>query len=312
MKAWLNENIKNFDVLHLHDFRSYQNYIASRYASKYQVPYIVQAHGDIPYLQKRVLKKLYDSVWGNKIIQHASNLFALTELEKGQYITIGANVQDITIVPNGIDFSHYKELPEPGSFRKKHRIREDEKIVLYLGRLHKTKGIELLITAYKKILDRYPKSRLVLIGPDDGNRNNLIKQIDSYGIHSHVMFLGFIDDAEKKMALVDADVFVTPRYSGYPITFLEACACGVPIITTDSGDPIDWINNNYGYVVKYDQNELSAVIANTLSNSNIKKEIAAGSRTFVYNNFDWEVIASRIVKIYGSIIRTSTGKGDAA
>lgn len=306
MKAWLDRNIRNFDIIHLHDFRSYQNHIASLYANKYQVPYVVQAHGDVPYMQKRALKKLYDQIWGKEIIGRASKLFALTGLEKRQYMAMGADEQKIAIVPNGIDYSHYEDLPEPGSFRKKHRIPQDEKIVLYLGRLHKTKGIELLVSSFRQILDRYPGSRLILIGPDDGNKNSLVKQIDSYGIASNVIFLGFVDDLEKRMALVDADVFVTPRYSGYPITFLEACACGVPIITTDSGDPIDWINNNYGSVVKYDQSELSAAIADMLGNCSIKRRIASDSRSFVSNNFDWKVIAGKVNGIYHDIITKNT------
>ena len=73
IKPWLRENIRKFDVIHMHDFRSYQNIVIHSFAMKYGIPYIVQAHGSVlPFFEKQNLKKLYDFVWGNKILKNAS------------------------------------------------------------------------------------------------------------------------------------------------------------------------------------------------------------------------------------------------
>lgn len=70
MKKQLKKEIKNFDIIHVHDFRTYQNTVIHRYAKKFGIPYVLQAHGDVPILtKKRILKKLYDVIWGKKILK---------------------------------------------------------------------------------------------------------------------------------------------------------------------------------------------------------------------------------------------------
>ena len=78
-------------------------------------------------------------MWGNNVLNNASNLFALTETESEQYKTMGIDEDKITIIPNGIDLNEFQDLSEKGEFRKKYDIKTDEKIILYLGRIHKTK-----------------------------------------------------------------------------------------------------------------------------------------------------------------------------
>jgi len=63
-----------------------------------------------------------------------------------------------------------------------------------------------------------------------------------------VLFRGFVDKAEKTSALVDSEVFVTPKFSGFPTTFLESCAVNCPIVTISS--ELDWVHNTIGYVAE--------------------------------------------------------------
>ena len=70
IKKWLKENIKNFDIVHMHNFRSYQNNVVYRYAKKYNIPFICQAHGSVlPFFSKVSFKKIFDLVWGKKILE---------------------------------------------------------------------------------------------------------------------------------------------------------------------------------------------------------------------------------------------------
>ena len=67
MKKWLNSHIKEFDIIHIHNFRTYQNILIQKYAKKFNIPYILQAHGSLPLIiEKRGLKRLYDLLWGGK------------------------------------------------------------------------------------------------------------------------------------------------------------------------------------------------------------------------------------------------------
>ena len=72
-------------------------------------------------------------------------------MKSGQYIEMGVSKNKIEIIPNGINLSDYQNLPEKGEFRKKYGIKNDEKIILYLGRINRIKGIDMLIEAFSDV-----------------------------------------------------------------------------------------------------------------------------------------------------------------
>ncbi len=150
------------------------------FAMKLGIPYIVQAHGAVSHLsQKKELKKIFDIVWGNKILKDSSGLIALTATESGQYQKMGCPKNKIEIIPNGIDRTKFEELPESGIFRKRYEIKENCKIILYIGRLHTTKGLDLLIDAFYDLNKVQEGTRLVLAGPDDGYLPAILEKIQT-------------------------------------------------------------------------------------------------------------------------------------
>ena len=116
---------------------------------QYDIPYILQARGSVmPFFEKIILKKCYDFKWGNKILRDSSKVIALTQFERSQYMEMSVPEDKIRIVPNGIELDKYNDIPIKGEFRTKFQIDASEKIILYLGRIHKIKGINLLIRAF--------------------------------------------------------------------------------------------------------------------------------------------------------------------
>ena len=295
-------NLKKFDIIHFHGFRTFQSIVVHYYAKKYGVPYILQAHGSVlPTFQKQKLKKIFDLSFGYKILKDASKIIALTKTEAEQYKKMGVDEDKIEIVPNGIDLSEYENLPKRGEFRRKYSIREDEKVVLYIGRLHKSKGIDLLVKAFTDISKDLNNVRLVLVGPDDGYLSALEEFIQELKMDDKVLFTGFVSSNEKTAAFVDADVFVTPSFSGFPVTFLEACACGTPIITTNNGDELEWIHDKVGYVVEYDKDELRDAIFKVLSDEGLRKRFGEGGKKLVEKGFGWDRIIKKIENIYEKV-----------
>ena len=264
------KEVKNFDVIHIHEHRTFLAFIVSYFAKKNNIPYIVQAHGSVmASYQKTWLKKLFDKLWGNNILNNASTLFALTETESEQYKKMGIKKNKIIIIPNGIELTDFQDLPESGDFRKKYDIKTDEKIILYLGRIHKTKGIDLILEACNNFSEDLYNIKLVIVGPDDGYLDKLKKLSYKLTIADKIMFTGPLYQKDKLAAYVDADVFVTPTFSGFPLTFLESCVCGTPIITTNKGDKLDWINE-IGDIVKYEKGSLSDSLTNILENDELR------------------------------------------
>jgi glycosyltransferase involved in cell wall biosynthesis len=293
------KDIQKFDIIHIHTFRSLLAVPIWYYAKKYNIPYILQVHGTVlPISQKQRLKKKFDIFFGYKILRDASKVIALTKTEAEQYKKMGVNENKIEIVPNGVDLSEYDNLPKKGEFRRKYKIGDDEKMILYIGRLHKSKGIDLLVKAFADLSKELGNVRLVLLGPDDGYQlalNGIIKELK---IDNKVLFTGFVNNEEKMAAFVDADVFVTPSFTGFPVTFLEACACGTPVITTNKGDELDWIDEKVGYVVEYDKDQLRDAITKVLRDEELRRRFGEEGKRLVMEEFGWDKIIIEVEGIY--------------
>ena len=299
MASALNENIKDFDIVHAHLYRCFQSVIVHHYAKKYGVPYVLQSHGSaLPFFQKQRLKKLYDWVWGYKILKDATKVIALTKTEAEQYKKMGVNEDKIEIVPNGVNLSEYENLPKRGEFKRKYKIEDDEKVILYLGRIHKIKGIDLLAKAFADLIKELDDVRLVIVGPDDGFLSTLKRQIEGLNIGDKILFTGPLYERDKLKAYVDADVYVLPSvYETFPVTVLEACACGTPVIVTDRCGIAD-IVEKVGYVVEYDKDQLRDAIIKVLNDEGTGRRFREEGMKLVRGEFGWGQIVIKIEGIY--------------
>jgi glycosyltransferase involved in cell wall biosynthesis len=300
MALALNRNIKDFDIVHLHEYRSFQAILVHYYAKKHEIHYVLQAHGALPgIIEKQRLKKLYDRVWGYMILRDASEVIALTKTEAKQYKKMDVDEDKIEIVPNGINLSEYENLPEKGEFRRKYSISDDEKIILYLGRIHKIKGIDLLVKAFADLIEGLDDVRLVLVGHDDGFLSTLKRQIEDLKIGDRILFTGSLYGRDKLEAYVDADVYVLPSvYEIFGITLLEACACGTSVIVTDRCGIADFVDGKVGYVVEYDKNQLRDAIFKILSDEGLRRRFGEEGKRLVEERFNWNRIAEKVENVY--------------
>lgn len=288
LKIWLEKNLKGYDIIHLHNFRSYQNIAIYSFAEKYDIPYILQAHGSVlPFFEKQNLKKMYDFIWGKRLLHYASRVIALTENEAEQYQKMGMVNNKIEIIPNGIDLSQFSDLPQEREFKVKYHIPEKEKMILFLGRIHKIKGIELLISAFSIIIERFPETQLVIVGPDDNYLQELEKHIDQIHLKKKPIFTGALYGREKLAAYVDAAVFVLPsHFEAFPMTLLEAMICGTPVIITNDIKNFDWIHNKAGFVVRRDPDALAQHISILLNDENMRHSLGETGKEIVKREFD--------------------------
>jgi glycosyltransferase involved in cell wall biosynthesis len=306
MKIWLDQNLKGFDIIHLHNFRSYQNIVIRTFAMKYGIPYIVQAHGSVlPFFEKQNLKKLFDFVWGDKILTDAVRLIAVSKVEKAQYLKMGVPESKIEIIPNGIDVSEYTCLPERGVFRKKHGIASGEKIILYLGRLHKSKGIDFLISGFSSLLDHNNNVKLVVAGPDDGFYDILIQQVKNFKIDNSVIFTGPLYKNEKWEAFVDADMLIYPGILEiFGLVPFEAIMCGTPVIVTDDcGCGGIMKEEHCGFVVKFgDVNQLKDQIKKIIDNPEESSNFVANGQEYINKNLNWANLIRKFEFVYNRCI----------
>jgi glycosyltransferase involved in cell wall biosynthesis len=306
LKQWLNENIQYYNIVHMHNFRSYQNNIVKYYAQKYSIPYILQAHGSVqPFFEKQNLKKIYDFFYGNQILKFAVKCIAVSKIEKKQYLKMGIDENKIEIIPNGLDLMEYNKIPEYGKFRERLGIPLDKKIILFLGRIHKSKGIDWLIEAYSKCLVYIKNSYLIIIGPNDGYLERLKEQVNHFQIRNNVYFVEPLYGDDKKEALLDSDVFVYPSpIEIFGLVPLEAIMCGTPVIVCEETGCAEIISDGqFGYIFNTeDIVDLSNKIIDVIDNSNINLEKVQRGQEYIKNHLGLTVVISFYEKLYRNII----------
>lgn len=307
----IRKDIKDYDIVHIHEHRQTLAIIASYFARKNNIPYIVQAHGSVlPFFQKEGLKNLFDKVFGFKILHNASCVFALTEVEKEQYLKMGVDEERIEIVPLGINLEEYENLPSFGKFRSKFNIAENDKLILFVGRIHEIKGLGLLIDAFNDLINQnYEKNsledtgghsiKLAIVGPDDGYLTELEDKIKEYSLEENVIITGPLYKEEKQEALVDCDLFVMPsKYESFTTSGLEAMACSKPLVLTKNNHIHDWVDGNVGLACEDNKDSLREAIEKVLFDEELSRIFAENGRKLINEKYNWDIINDQILEIY--------------
>lgn len=306
MKEWLKENLNDFDIIHMHNYRTYQNNIVYYYAKKMNIPYILQAHGSLmEFVQKKELKKVYDFFLGHKLLKNAEKLIAVSGIESKQYQKIGLDEQKIVVIPNSLDLNRLRNLPEKGSFKTKLGLKEDDKFILFLGRLNRTKGIDFLIKSFQELTKELNNVLLVIVGPKDNYGNDIIKTIESLDIKEKIKVLDHLNNVSE--AYQDAEVLVAPsKYEIFGLVPFEAIICGTPVIVTkDSGCGELIMDIGCGYVVKYGNiDDLKNKMKYVIENPNKPKIKIIKGQNYIINHLCADKITELFEKTYISVINS--------
>jgi glycosyltransferase involved in cell wall biosynthesis len=239
-------------------------------------------------------------------LHDASKVIALSRFEAYQYRCMGVPEEKIAIIPNGIDLSKYAELPPKGAFKKKFNIPEDKKIILYLGRIHKTKGIDFIIRAYAHLKNEI-KCRdavLVIAGPDDGHLAKAKHLVASLRIADKVVFAGMLSEKEKISAYVDSNVVVNVEpLNVYGLVPLEGAACSTPVIVSKTNAISEVVvAGKFGYSVKYGSvTSLAFTLRKILNNEELAENLGRNGRRYVFNYLDWRKIIEKYEHVYKEV-----------
>ena len=307
----IRNDIKGYDIIHIHEHRQTLAIFASYFARKNNISYVVQAHGSVlPFFQKEGLKNIFDKVFGFKILHNASCVFALTEVEKEQYLKRGVDEDKIEIVPLGINLDEYENLPDYGKFRSKFNIGENDKLILFVGRIHEIKGLGLLIDSFNDLINQHNENhsledissssiKLAIVGPDDGYLVKLEDKIKEYSLEDNVIITGPLYKEEKQEALVDCDLFVMPsKYESFTTSGLEAMACSKPLVLTKNNHIHDWVDGNVGLACDDNKDSLREAIEKVLFDEDLSLIFARNGQKLIKEKYNWDIINDQILEIY--------------
>lgn len=225
-----------FDLLHLHGLFHFGTLLPL--AMKTRAKRVVTVHGTLePWAlrQGRWKKELFSRLFQKKLLDRA-DLLHVFHREEATDVTryLGHAPRRMVVCGNGIDPTAYADLPPRGTFRAAHGIADGERVVLFLSRLNRKKGIDLLLEAFRQLASARAGVRLVLAGPDDGYRAEAERFVREHGLADRVLLPGMLTGTDKLAAFRDADAFALPSYSeGYSMAALEALLTGTPALFSD-------------------------------------------------------------------------------
>jgi glycosyltransferase involved in cell wall biosynthesis len=198
--------------------------------------------------------------------------------------------QPIALIPNGIDVPTLE------------RRAEARRTMLYLGRIHPNKQVDVLVRAWARVEDAHPDWQLRIVGPDNDARGFLEEMrrlADSLGL-SRIAFDGELTGDSKLDAYRTSDAYVLPtKTENFGITIAEALAAGTPVITTTGAPWPELSARGAGWWIDQGEEPLVAALEDAMSRSRQELEsMGRNGRRWMLNDFEWRTIASKMLDFY--------------
>lgn len=277
------------DIVHAQSFGSGMPALLSNRLLK--IPYVIYGRGSDVYLPDWFTK-----LTAKGILKNASAVIALTKHMKDAMQAIYS--RDVIIVPNGINLNEIAETEAEGG--------NPGKKILFVGRLHPVKGTQYLLGAMSIVHRELPEAKLILVG-DGEEREHLETLTDNLGIRECVEFAGGVPHERVEDYMNQAEVFVLPSLSeGFPVTILEAMACGLPVVATRVGGIPDIIEDGTnGYLIDaMNPEQIAEALLKLLQNEELQKDISDKNRETA-EKYRWDTVAATLEGIYQDSLKSS-------
>jgi len=241
---------KGYNLIDAH-FAYPDGYAATRLGRWLGLPVTVTLRGtEVPHskrkpLRGRMLKALHD----------ATGIFSVSKALKDHVVALGVDEHKIQVVGNGVDLEKFQPV-ERRLARSNLGLENEGPILISVGGLVERKGFHRVIEILPELLRVYPGLAYLVVGgpsPEGDWSDRLRVQVEKMGLQKVVHFLGRVDPEQLKVPLSAADLFVlSTANEGWANVFLEAMACGLPVVTTDVGGNREVIcDDRLGIVVPF-------------------------------------------------------------
>lgn len=293
--------VAEFDLLHLHGVWDPLIYAAAQAAREKHVPYVLTLHGMLhPWAMKQSAWKKgaalffgYRRMLNDAIFLHLGN-------ESEQKLTAAMRLTPPTrIAGNGVFLEEFTPLAQRGDFRQAYPEFKEAELILFLGRLHYMKGLDILADAFAVIARRRPSARLVVAGPDVGQRAEFESQIARLELAERVHLVGPLYGAQKRAAMRDCDCFCLPsRREGFSVAVVEALACEAPVVISTECHFQEVAEANAGIVVELNPRDLTAAIERMLDDRESARRMGVAGRELIERRFTWPKVAQQLIDGY--------------
>ena len=293
-----------FDVIHAHDWLV--AYAAKTLKQSYDIPLVSTIHateaGRNSGIRDAQQKYINDTEW--MLTYESTEVIVNSNYMKGDLQRIfGLPFEKINVIPNGVNLLSFSGVERDYEFRRKYAM-DNEKIILFMGRLVYEKGVQHLVAAMPKILERYHDAKLVIAGKG-GMIDELKAEANALGLGEKVYFAGYINGKDVGKLYKAADIAVFPStYEPFGIVALEAMLAEIPIVVSDIGGLNEIVQHRENGMKCYagNANSIADSILELLYNPALGASIVKKAKAKVRNEYNWNKIAQDTHFIYQKAI----------
>jgi len=268
---------------------------------------IVVAHG----LEVTRLKEGKELTAFKNVVNDSDLILCVSKYTKNEIIdrVDGIETNHIKFLPNGVDINRFFPVENTSGFLNRYNIPENSNIILTLARIIRRKGHDTVIKCLPSLIKKFPNIQYVIAGPHrkkDTYLDELKLLAKELSVENHIVFVDYIPDSDLNEIYTRSQVYVmvSRTYNdigdseGFGITFLEANACGCPVIgSTEGGIPDAVENNKNGLLVPADDiKSLTKAIEKFLEDESFRRKIIDQGIERVNNDFTWEKLTIKMVK----------------
>lgn len=290
---WVRENCRSFDLLHVHAVFSYPSMAAAAAAARIGIPYIWRSAGSLSRwsLQQRSWKKRLALKAGLETLIRRATLIHCTSAAEAREVEEQFPGVATVAVPNGVGERLFAAS------------REESKTIVFVGRLHPKKRVDLLIRSFHASAASRNGWSLVLAGHGDPDHVRHLREVASEG-SGQVRFAGWVDGDERIDLLRKAALFVLPsRDENFALAAAEALACGVPVIVTRNVAIVDdVIAYGAGWSVEPDEEAIAARIDQACADGEERQARSMAARRLAQDRYRWERVAEAVCALYEQIL----------
>jgi len=293
MKRWLDRELSSgqVDIVHNHSLWMMPNVYPGTAALRHGVPLVVSPRGT---LSEWALgsglraKRLFWPLVQRNAVDAAACLHATSDAEYHDIRRLRFR-RPVCVIPNGID------LPAA-------RPRRDvlPRTLMFMGRIHPIKGLDILLKAWHVVSGRFPEWQLRIVGPDDQGHLRVLETMARRMELTRIAFDGPLYGQAKWDALSQADLFVLPTHSeNFGVAVAEALASGVPAVVSKGAPWADLEIHHAGWWIETGVDPLVAALERALACSPEElRPMGERGRTWVEKEFSWPRIAERMAVVY--------------
>lgn len=295
---------EKFDVIHAHDWLV--AYAAKTLKNSFDIPLVSTIHatesGRNKGIHDETQRYINDTEW--MLTYESSEVIVNSNFMKSELQHLfGLPFEKINVVPNGINVNTFSGIERDYEFRRQYAA-DNEKIILFMGRLVYEKGIQHLIDAMPKILAHYNDAKLIVAGKG-GMLDDLKAKVNMLGLSQKVYFTGYLNAKQVVKMYKCADISVFPStYEPFGIVALEAMLAGVPTVVSDTGGLNEIVSHGVNGMKSYtgNPNSLADSILTLLYDYQLCSEITKNAKQTVKVEYNWTKLAQDTHFVYQKAI----------